>query len=98
MQLSREFVHSEVRKLMIQFQDWKIKYTGGLFARQHDNLSRVLLVSGVPEGYDWRMMVKTGENFDIIRLSAMGKDIGAVLTEDQLPVSGCYHLQLVGTL
>ena len=83
---------------MIQFENWEIKYEGGLFARQYDNLSRVLLVQGVPEGYDWRMMVKAGDKFDIIDLEPMEGGVGVILTEDQLSVSGYYKLQLVGTL
>lgn len=83
---------------MIQFENWEIKYEGGLFARQYDNLSRVLLVQGVPEGYDWRMMVKAGDKFDIIDLEPMEGGVGVILTEEQLCVAGHYRLQLVGTL
>ena len=83
---------------MIQFENWEIKYEGGLFARQYDNLSRVLLVQGVPDGYDWQMMVKAGDKFDILPLSPMEDGVGIVLTKDQLSISGYYTMQLVGTL
>ena len=83
---------------MIVFNNWKITHTGDILARQYDNLSRTLLVNGVPEGYDWKMMVRVDEHFDIIDLPPMKDGVGVVLTEDQLSVSGYYKLQLVGTL
>ena len=83
---------------MILFQNWNIEYIGGLFARQYDNLSRTLEVTGVPEGYDYRMMVQVGENFDILSLSPMEGGVGVVLTANQLSIAGYYKLQLVGTL
>ena len=83
---------------MIVFNNWQITHTGDILARQYDNLSRTLLVNGVPEGYDWKMMVRVDEHFDIIDLPPMKDGVGVVLTEDQLSVSGYYKLQLVGTL
>lgn len=83
---------------MIVFNNWQITHTGDILARQYDNLSRALLVNGVPEGYDWKMMVRVDEHFDIIDLPPMKDGVGVVLTEDQLSVSGYYKLQLVGTL
>lgn len=83
---------------MIVFNNWQITHTGDILARQYDNLSRTLLVMGVPEGYDWKMMVRVDEHFDIIDLPPMKDGVGVVLTEDQLSVSGYYKLQLVGTL
>ena len=83
---------------MIVFNNWQITHTGDILARQYDNLSRTLLVNGVPEGYDWKMMVRADEHFDIIDLPPMKGGVGVVLTEDQLSVSGYYKLQLVGTL
>ena len=83
---------------MIVFNNWKITHTGDLLARQYDNLSRTLLVKGVPEGYDWKMMVQVGGNFDILTLAPMEDGVGIVLTKDQLSISGYYTMQLVGTL
>ena len=83
---------------MIVFNNWKITHTGDLLARQYDNLSRTLLVKGVPEGYDWKMMVQVGGNFDILTLAPMEEGVGIVLTKDQLSISGYYTMQLVGTL
>ena len=83
---------------MILFKNWEITSSGELFARQYDNLSRTLEVTGVPEGYDYRMMVQVGENFDILSLSPMEGGVGVVLTANQLSIAGYYKLQLVGTL
>ena len=83
---------------MIVFNNWQITHTGDLLARQYDNLSRTLLVKGVPEGYDWKMMVQVGKNFDVLPLSPMEDGVGIVLTKDQLSLSGYYTMQLVGTL
>ena len=83
---------------MIVFNNWQITHTGNILARQYDNLSRTLLVKGVPEGYDWKMMVQVGGNFDILPLSPMEDGVGIVLTKDQLSISGYYTMQLVGTL
>lgn len=83
---------------MIVFNNWQITHTGDLLARQYDNLSRTLLVKGVPDGYDWKMMVQVGDNFDILSLSPMEDGVGIVLTKDQLSISGYYTMQLVGTL
>ena len=61
---------------MILFKNWEIKSSGELFARQYDNLSRTLEVTGVPEGYDWAVMVRVGGNFDILSLSPMEGGVG----------------------
>ena len=82
---------------MIVFNDWQIQTDGDLFARQYDNLSRVLFVQGAPEEYNWRMHVQVGDNFDIIYLYPMDGGVGVVLTDDMLPISGYYMLQLEAT-
>lgn len=85
---------------MIIFKDWKLRYIGDLLARQNDNLSRLLLVEGVPDGYDWVMKVQVQLNGrrDSIPLRKMDGGVGAVLTENQLAYAGYYSLQLMGTL
>lgn len=85
---------------MIIFKDWKLRYIGDLLARQNDNLSRLLLVEGVPDGYDWVMKVQVQLNGrrDAIPLRKMDGGVGAVLTENQLAYAGYYSLQLMGTL
>lgn len=83
---------------MIYFKDWEISYDGSILARQHDHLSRVLLVRGVPQGYDWEMRIRKGKWYETIPLSPMEGDVGCVLTEKHLALWGWYSLQLVGTL
>lgn len=83
---------------MIIFKDWTITEPKDVLARQYDNLSRVLLVEGsLPEGYTWDMLVQVGKNMDIIHLARMEGGVGAVLTADQLSMSGSYLMQLRGT-
>ena len=82
---------------MILFHNWTIEATG-LLARQFDNLSRRLEVSGdLPDGWDWAMLVQVGNAMDIIPLEPTRDGVGHTLTEDQLSLSGYYTLQLRGT-
>lgn len=83
---------------MIYFKDWEISHDGSILARQYDHLSRVLLVRGTPQGYDWEMRVRKGDWYEVIPLSPMEGDVGCVLTEKHLELWGWYSLQLVGTL
>lgn len=83
---------------MIYFKDWEISHDGSILARQHDHLSRVLLVRGVPQGYDWEIRIRKGKWYEAIPLSPMEGDVGCVLTEKHLALWGWYSLQLVGTL
>ena len=82
---------------MIIFKDWTLSGPMEVIARQYDNLSRVLLVTGdLPEGYTWDMLVQVGRAMDIIHLYPMEGGVGAVLTKDQLSQSGYYQMQLRG--
>ena len=83
---------------MIYFKDWEISHDGSILARQYDHLSRVLLVRGVPQGYDWEIRIRKGKWYETIPLSPMEGDVGCVLTEKHLTLWGWYSLQLVGTL
>ena len=83
---------------MIYFKAWEISHDGSILARQYDHLSRVLLVRGVPQGYDWEMRIRKGKWYETIPLSPMEGDVGCVLTEKHLTLWGWYSLQLVGTL
>ena len=80
---------------MIYFKDWEISHDGSILARQYDHLSRVLLVRGTPQGYDWEMRVRKGDWYETIPLSPMEGDVGCVLTEKHLALWGWYSLQLV---
>ena len=82
---------------MIIFKDWTLSGPMEVIARQYDNLSRVLLVTGdLPGGHTWDMLVQVGRAMDIIHLYPMEGGVGAVLTEDQLSQSGYYQMQLRG--
>lgn len=82
---------------MIVFKDWNITVTGTI-ARQYDNLSRRIDVTGdLPEGFTWRLLVQCGSNADTILLTPTDTGVGAVLTADNLSVAGEYAVQLKGT-
>ena len=82
---------------MILFNDWKITCEGNLLAMQYDHLSRWLQVKGtIPEGYDWAVLVRCGDLFDIIPLEAGEDGLSVRLTAQQLSQSGSYTLQLRG--
>ena len=82
---------------MIVFKDWQIAITGTI-ARQYDNLSRRIDVTGdLPEGYTWRLLVQCGSNADTILMTPTDTGVGAVLTADNLSVAGEYEIQLKGT-
>lgn len=82
---------------MIVFNDWNITVTGTI-ARQYDNLSRRIDVTGdLPEGFTWRLLVQCGSNADTILLTPTDTGVGAVLTADNLSVAGEYAVQLKGT-
>ena len=84
---------------MILFYDWKLTDDGQSIARQYDNLSRKLVITGdVPEGYTWDLLVQSGDDLNIIRLLDMDNGVGVILTADMLSVAGRYVLQLRGTL
>lgn len=82
---------------MIVFKDWNISVTGTI-ARQYDNLSRRIDVTGdLPEGYTWRLLVQCGSDADTILLTPTETGVGADLTADNLSVAGEYAVQLKGT-
>ena len=82
---------------MIVFKDWVITAEGGVIARQYDNESRSITVTGVPPGWTWDMLVTVGENFDILPLMEKDGTASITLTDDMLPVSGIYTMVLRGT-
>ena len=83
---------------MIIFNDWNISYSGGYVARQYDNLSRYILVTGAPLEYEWDLLVKSRELFNTIPLKSIEEKIGELLTAEQLSIAGEYKIQLRGTL
>ncbi|MBR2934922.1 MAG: hypothetical protein IKB79_05025 [Oscillospiraceae bacterium] len=83
---------------MIRFDNWTIQADGDILARQFDHLTRTLCVEGdIPAGWEWAMLVQVGAAMDIIPLTAAEDALSAVLTAQQLSVSGYYNMQLRGT-
>ena len=83
---------------MITFTDWELAADGDVIARQYDNLSRTLCITGdIPAGWGWDLLVSAQGNLDIIALSPTDGGIGVTLTAGMLALSGYYTLQLRGT-
>lgn len=80
---------------MIIFHDWELETSGEVIARQFDNLTRTLAVTGdVPTGWEWAMLVQVDKAMDIIPLTQAEGALSAVLSAQQLSVSGSYTMQL----
>ena len=86
---------------MITFDEstWTISLPPGEspIARQYDNLTRSITVTGVPEGWDWTLLVQASGKLDLIDLEPMEGGVGVTLTAQMLALSGFYALQLRGT-
>lgn len=83
---------------MIIFKTWAITGSSNILGMQFDHLVRRLVVVGdLPEGWEWDALLGLDGALDIIRLSPTDMGVGAVLTREQLPKSGWYHIQLRGT-
>lgn len=84
---------------MIQFNDWTLTAPSQVIARQYDDLSRTLLISGeLPEGHQWELLVRQGDAMDVLPLTAMEGGVGIVLTAKHLGRTGYYQMQLRGKL
>lgn len=68
-----------------------------LIARQHDNLTRSIVVTGVPDGWDWTLLVQAQGKLDIINLEPVEGGVGVTLTAQMLALSGYHTIQLRGT-
>lgn len=82
---------------MIIFDNWIISQEDSLLGRQYDNLSQTVLVTGVPDGYNWELLIQVKSNLNIIALEPMDGGVGAELTASDLGLPGPYDLQLRGT-
>lgn len=86
---------------MIVFDEstWTISLPPGEspVARQYDNLTRSIVVTGVPDGWDWTLLVQASGKLDIIDLEPVEGGVGVTLTAQMLALSGFYSLQLRGT-
>lgn len=82
---------------MIIFDNWIISQGDSLLGRQYDNLSQTVLVTGVPDGYNWELLIQVKSNLNIIALEPMDSGVGAELRASDLGLPGPYDLQLRGT-
>lgn len=87
---------------MIRFENWTIQEDDELLARQFDNLTRTLIVTGeIPSEWDWDMLVQVqvqgGVAMDIIPLTLKDGNLSADLTAQQLSIAGYYQMQLRAT-
>lgn len=82
---------------MIVFDNWLIHTEKEIVLRQFDNCVAVLKVTGnLPVGWEWVMLVRNGQNMDLLPMEHMDGGIGTVLTAERLACSGFYCLQLRG--
>lgn len=83
---------------MIRFENWTIQADGDILARQFDNLTRTITLTGdIPAGWEWDVLVQVGNAMDIIPLAATEDGLSAVLTAQQLSIAGYYQMQLSAT-
>ena len=79
------------------FLNWRLEATDPLLARQYDNNSRTITVTGnLPEGWTWEMLACTSGTLDVIPLTPTEDGASAVLSGSQLAHSGFCALQLRG--
>lgn len=82
---------------MIVFENWELRAEENLDRQQFDHLAGGLTIVGdLPDGWEWELLVKMGENMDILPLEPLEQGIGTVLTGQQLAIAGSYWLQLRG--
>lgn len=82
---------------MITFSNWTIRADRRILARQYDDRTASLTVTGdLPDGWAWEMLVSAGGGLDVIALSLAEDGVSFLLTADHLSVSGLYTLQLRG--
>lgn len=83
---------------MIIFNDWNISLADTLIARQYDNKTRELYVTGdLPEGWIWTILVSAKGHLDILSLNKDNNGYSVLLTAQMLAYAGNYTIQLKGT-
>lgn len=83
---------------MIYFKNWELTADCEVLARQHDNLTRSITVTGdLPSDWTWEMYVSAGGNMDILSMKQDESGISVLLTAQNLPVAGEYTFELHGT-
>jgi len=83
---------------MIFFKDWRIRSDRAVVAQQFDHLTRTLTVVGdLPQEWEWVMIVRIGNDMDLLPMGKVEEGVKINLTAQQLSRSGLYNLQLRGT-
>lgn len=84
---------------MIYFNSWELTADDcEVLARQHDNLTRSITVTGnLPPDWTWEMYVSAGGNMDILPMQQDETGLSVLLTAQNLPVAGEYAFELHGT-
>lgn len=78
---------------------WTISLPPGesVIGRQYDNMTRSITVTGVPDGWDWTLLVQASGKLDLIDLEPVEGGVGVTLTAQMLSLARFYTLQLRGT-
>ena len=72
---------------MIYFNNWELTADCEVLARQHDNLTRSITVTGdIPPDWTWEMYVSAGGNMVILPLELAVTGVAGVLSARWLPV------------
>lgn len=83
---------------MIYFNNWELTADCEVLARQHDNLTCSITVTGdLPPDWTWEMYVSAGGNMDILPMQQDETGISVLLTAQNLPIAGEYTFELHGT-
>lgn len=84
---------------MFKFNDWILTSSVRVLpAYQYDSKTISLEVVGdFPEGWDWSMKIRAGENWDILSMDINDTGLTYELERDHLSVTGVYDFQLRAT-
>lgn len=82
----------------ILFENWNIQAPRDGIPQQYDNGVWELTLAGeLPEGWNWQALLAQGENLDVIELAGTKTGASAVLSAENLALSGPYTIQIRGT-
>lgn len=82
---------------MIKFEDWRIRNDGEFPSRQHDNKTGQIVITGVPDGWQYDLLMQHGRDLNIVSLAAADGTAYVEITAEMVPCAGFYAIQLRGT-